>query len=332
MRDEVATVGVVEGIGRLRALVRVYRALTRILRRGASRSLRPDRLPGVQSPPRACRTDASACPCSTTSGRRCGPGGADGCARSRAWSIAWRWSFRSSPVSTSVGCRASSSSGIRCSTGWPPRAAGTRRSARTGSTRRGAPSSCCRAAGPRRSTTSCRPCWTRWRELSRRGDCQFALVLAHTLDRADMEARIRAARARRAGGVRRPLQPGGSVRHGARHLGDGDARMRAPRVPDGDRVPALAHHVRPRPSARPRSAPRRHAEHRGRARRWCRSCSRATSRVRGSRRRREAILDDPDERARIKAGLREVRQQLGRGGAADRAAVIALEMMQARPA
>jgi lipid-A-disaccharide synthase len=46
----------------------------------------------------------------------------------------------------------------------------------------------------------------------------------------------------------------------------------------------------------------------------------------------QAILDDREGRARITAGLREVRQQLGRGGAADRAAVIAVAMMQGRPA
>jgi lipid-A-disaccharide synthase len=42
-----------------------------------------------------------------------------------------------------------------------------------------------------------------------------------------------------------------------------------------------------------------------------------------------AILEDPARRAAIQAGLREVRQRLGRGGAADRAAAIAVEMMPA---
>jgi hypothetical protein len=65
---EVATVGVVEGIGRLRALVRVYRALTRILRRE-----KPD----------LCV--ASACRSSITSAPRSGRGVAGGCARSRDW-------------------------------------------------------------------------------------------------------------------------------------------------------------------------------------------------------------------------------------------------------
>jgi len=42
-----------------------------------------------------------------------------------------------------------------------------------------------------------------------------------------------------------------------------------------------------------------------------------------------AILEDPARRAAIQAALREVRQRLGRGGAADRAAAIAVEMMPA---
>ena len=42
-----------------------------------------------------------------------------------------------------------------------------------------------------------------------------------------------------------------------------------------------------------------------------------------------AILDDPARQATMRAGLREVRQRLGRGGAADRAAAIAVEMMRA---
>jgi len=42
-----------------------------------------------------------------------------------------------------------------------------------------------------------------------------------------------------------------------------------------------------------------------------------------------AILEDPARQATMRAGLREVRQRLGRGGAADRAAAIAVEMMRA---
>ncbi len=48
--------------------------------------------------------------------------------------------------------------------------------------------------------------------------------------------------------------------------------------------------------------------------------------------RARAILDDPSRHAAITAELREVRRRLGRGGAADRAATIAVEMMGAGPA
>jgi lipid-A-disaccharide synthase len=41
------------------------------------------------------------------------------------------------------------------------------------------------------------------------------------------------------------------------------------------------------------------------------------------------ILEDPARRGAMQAGLREVRHRLGRGGAADRAAAIAVEMMRA---
>jgi lipid-A-disaccharide synthase len=41
-----------------------------------------------------------------------------------------------------------------------------------------------------------------------------------------------------------------------------------------------------------------------------------------------AILDDPARRSAIVADLREVRQLLGRGGAAGRAAAIAAEMLE----
>jgi lipid-A-disaccharide synthase len=43
------------------------------------------------------------------------------------------------------------------------------------------------------------------------------------------------------------------------------------------------------------------------------------------------ILEDPARAAGIRAGLGEVRQRLGRGGAADRAAAIAVEMMPGEP-
>ncbi|HYR96900.1 MAG TPA: lipid-A-disaccharide synthase [Candidatus Binatus sp.] len=44
-----------------------------------------------------------------------------------------------------------------------------------------------------------------------------------------------------------------------------------------------------------------------------------------------AILDDPARHAATVEGLRDVRRRLGRGGAAGRAAAIALEMLEARP-
>lgn len=168
-------------------------------------------------------------------------------------------------------------------------------------------------------------------QLAPRGDCQFVLALAHTLDRADMEARIRGA------GLAVPvvsddlynlvaaadialvtsgtatlecallecpmvivyrLSPttfalGRLLVRGVRHVGMPNivaGRMVVPELLQGDVTGPKI----------------------------------ATA--------AQAILDDPEGRARIQAGLREVRQQLGRGGAADRAAVIAVEMMQARPA
>jgi lipid-A-disaccharide synthase len=45
-----------------------------------------------------------------------------------------------------------------------------------------------------------------------------------------------------------------------------------------------------------------------------------------------AILDDAARRAEIVAGLRDVRARLGRGGAAERAAGIAAEMLGERGA
>jgi len=44
-----------------------------------------------------------------------------------------------------------------------------------------------------------------------------------------------------------------------------------------------------------------------------------------------AILDDPARHAEIIVALREVRRRLGRGGAAGRAAAIALEILRGVP-
>jgi lipid-A-disaccharide synthase len=164
------------------------------------------------------------------------------------------------------------------------------------------------------------------RELATTGDYQFALGLAHTLDRAEVEARIRAA------GVQVPvvaddlynlvaaadlalvtsgtatlecallecpmvivyrLSPvtwalGRLLVRGVTHVG-------MPNIVAGrEVVPELLQSDV--------TGPRIAAAARG-------------------------ILEDPARRAAIRAGLGEVRQRLGRGGAADRAAAIAVEMM-----
>jgi lipid-A-disaccharide synthase len=164
------------------------------------------------------------------------------------------------------------------------------------------------------------------RELATTGDYQFGLGLAHTLDRAEVEARIRAA------GVQVPvvaddlynlvaaadlalvtsgtatlecallecpmvivyrLSPvtwalGRLLVRGVTHVG-------MPNIVAGrEVVPELLQSDV--------TGPRIAAAARG-------------------------ILEDPARRAAIRAGLGEVRQRLGRGGAADRAAAIAVEMM-----
>jgi lipid-A-disaccharide synthase len=164
------------------------------------------------------------------------------------------------------------------------------------------------------------------RELATTGDYQFALGLAHTLDRAEVEARIRAA------GVQVPvvaddlynlvaaadlalvtsgtatlecallecpmvivyrLSPvtwalGRLLVRGVTHVG-------MPNIVAGrEVVPELLQSDV--------TGPRIAAAARG-------------------------ILEDPARRAAIRAGLGEVRQRLGRSGAADRAAAIAVEMM-----
>ncbi len=163
--------------------------------------------------------------------------------------------------------------------------------------------------------------------LGTNGSCQFALALAHTLDRADVEARVRAA------GVPVPVVAGDLYNlvaaadialvtsgtatlecallecpmvivyrlspvtfalgrllvHGVTHVGMPNivaGREVVPELLQGDVTG-------PRIAAAARS-----------------------------------ILDDPARRAAIQSGLREVRQRLGRGGAADRAAAIAVEVMR----
>src|SRR5437879_1234920 len=64
----------------------------------------------------------------------------------------------------------------------------------------------------------------------------------------------------------RHLQPDRGCGPGARHLRDGDARVRAARVPDGHRLPPLAADGTPRPPPHSRRAAHRDAQHRRRSR------------------------------------------------------------------
>ena len=327
---EVATVGVVEGIGRLRALVRVYRALTRILRRE-----KPDLCVLIDFPEFNLRIARVARSVGVPVLYYIGP---------QVW--AWRRG-RVRKIARLVNRLAvvfPFEPGLY--ERWLPdvefvghplldRVAATRGREET-----------LRAHGldPARRTILLLP-GSRAKEidyilppmldavaeLAPMGDYQFALALAHTLDRADMEARIRAA------GLDVPvvandlynlvaasdialvtsgtatlecallecpmvivyrLSPttfalGRLLVRGVRHVGMPNivaGRTVVPELLQGDVT-----------------GPKIAAVAQG-------------------------ILDDPEGRARITAGLREVRQQLGRGGAADRAAVIAVEMMQGRPA
>lgn len=166
-------------------------------------------------------------------------------------------------------------------------------------------------------------------ELSRGGDYQFPLVLAHTLSRHEVEARVQAAGVP----VRVPVIDGDMhnliaaadialVASGtatlecallecpmvivyrlspvtfalARLLVRGVRHVGMPNIVAG-------HQVVPELLQREVTGARIAAAARG-------------------------ILDDPARHAAITAELREVRSRLGRGGAADRAAAIALEMMQ----
>lgn len=170
-------------------------------------------------------------------------------------------------------------------------------------------------------------------ELGRSGDYQFPLVLAHTLSRGEVEQRVRAAHP----SVRVPIIDGDMhnliaaadialVASGtatlecallecpmvivyrlspvtyavAKLLVRGVQHVGMPNIVAG-------HEVVPELLQGQVTGPRIAAAARG-------------------------ILDDPTRHAAIKAELREVRRRLGRGGAADRAAAIAVEMMRAEPA
>lgn len=170
-------------------------------------------------------------------------------------------------------------------------------------------------------------------ELSRTGDYQFPLVLAHTLSRAEVEQRVRAANV----AVRVPIIDGDMhnliaaadialVASGtatlecallecpmvivyrlspvtyavAKILVRGVQHVGMPNIVAGRQVvPELLQGqvTGPRIAAAART-----------------------------------ILDDPSRHAAITTELREIRRRLGRGGAADRAATIAVEMMGAVPA
>jgi len=166
------------------------------------------------------------------------------------------------------------------------------------------------------------------REIAASGDYQFALGLAHTLDRADVEARIGAA------GLPVPVIGGdlynlvaaadlALVTSGTATLEC--ALLECPMVIVYRLSPVtwalgrllvrgVTHVGMPNIVAGREVVPE-----------FLQSDVTGTRIAAAAR----AILEDPARRAAIQAALREVRQRLGRGGAADRAAAIAVEMMPA---
>ncbi len=166
------------------------------------------------------------------------------------------------------------------------------------------------------------------RALARSGDYQFPLALAHTLDRADVEARVRLAGAPVsviAGDLYNLIAAAdiALVASGTATLEC--ALLECPMV--------IVYRLSPATFALGRLLVRG-VEHVGMPNIVA---GRAVvpellqGDVTGARiaAAAAAILDDPQRRSAIQAGLRDVRQRLGRGGAADRAAAIAVEMMQA---
>ena len=320
-RGEVATVGVVAGRGRLRTLLARLPRARRVACATTARPLRADRLPGVQPAARAGRAAAAAC----RSLYYIGPqvwavAAAAACARSRGASIGSRRRVPFEPGALRrARLRASSSSAIRCSTACGRRADATATLARARP--RPESSRSCSCPGSRRerdrrtSSRACSmrcACWRRTRVASSRS------ALAHTLTRGDVEA----------AGAGEPRSP--ICRRRGRHATDlmaaadlalvtlrhGDARVRAARVSDGDRLPARAGltYALGRLLVRGVRA-HRHAEHRRRARRSCRELlqgdgdRRARSRprrARSSRRPRAARRRDRGSRtcARGSAGRR----------------------------
>jgi lipid-A-disaccharide synthase len=166
------------------------------------------------------------------------------------------------------------------------------------------------------------------RRLDATGECQFPLALAHTLDRADMEARVRAT------GLPIRIISGdlynliaasdiALVTSGTATLEC--ALLECPMVIVYRLSPltfalgrllvrGVSHVGMPNIVAEREVVPEL-------LQRDVTGANIATA--------ARAILDDPARQATMRAGLREVRQRLGRGGAADRAAAIAVEMMRA---
>jgi lipid-A-disaccharide synthase len=327
---EVATVGVVEGIGRLRALVRVYRALTRILRRE-----KPDLCVLIDFPEFNLRVARVARSVGVPVLYYIGP---------QVW--AWRRG-RVRKIARLVNRLAvvfPFEPGLY--ERWLPdvefvghplldRVAATRGREET-----------LRAHGldPARRTVLLLP-GSRAKEidyilppmldavaeLAPMGDYQFALALAHTLDRADMEARIRAA------GLDVPVVANDLYNLVAASdialVTSGTATLECALL---ECPMVIVYRLSPTTFALGRLLVRgvRHVGMPNIVAGRTVVPELLQGDVTGPKiaAAAQAILDDPEGRARITAGLREVRQQLGRGGAADRAAVIAVEMMQGRPA
>jgi len=327
---EVATVGVVEGIGRLRALVRVYRALTRILRRE-----KPDLCVLIDFPEFNLRIARVARSVGVPVLYYIGP---------QVW--AWRRG-RVRKIARLVNRLAvvfPFEPGLY--ERWLPdvefvghplldRVAATRGREET-----------LRAHGlePARRTVLLLP-GSRAKEidyilppmldavaeLAPMGDYQFALALAHTLDRADMEARIRAA------GLDVPVVANDLYNLVAASdialVTSGTATLECALL---ECPMVIVYRLSPTTFALGRLLVRgvRHVGMPNIVAGRTVVPELLQGDVTGPKiaAAAQAILDDREGRARITAGLREVRQQLGRGGAADRAAVIAVEMMQARPA
>ena len=130
-------------------------------------------------------------------------------------------------------------------------------SPRTGSTPRARWSPCSRAAGARRSPTTCRPLAGAVRLLARRRpDLQFLAAVGPSIDPAALRARAaRRGRPRAGAHACRALHR----ERRRRRLRHGHRRGRAARHADGGRVPPVPAHVPPRAAVRAGAA-RRHGQ------------------------------------------------------------------------